>query len=110
MDVLIDLSWRLYPATALMALGVAVVVSGLRRSFLGDSVKLLTWLGGLRLSVIGFAVAGIGAAWAWHQLWFLVLSLVIGGEELLESSIAIFVLKKGRRSPANQTKNNPSAN
>ena len=110
MDVLIDLSWRVYPAIAIMAFGVAVVVFGVRRSFLGDSAKLLTWLGGFRLAVIGFAVAGIGAAWAWHQLWLLVLSLVIVGEEVLESSIAIFVLKKGQRSPTNQTKNISSAN
>jgi len=47
-----------------------------------------------RLSVVGLAVAGLGASWAWQQLWLLALSLAIGGEELLESSICVYALRR----------------
>ena len=57
---------------------------------------MLTWYRGFRLSVVGLALAGIGAAWAWQQTWLLVLALAIGGEETLEATIAIFGLTRGR--------------
>ncbi len=104
METLIELPWRVYPISALIALGTGLalwgllmVVNGLRGALRGDSGKLLTWIQGFRLLVIGLAVAGLGAAWAWHLTWLLVLTLAIGGEETLESSIVIFALRRGRR-------------
>lgn len=102
MDALIDLSWRLYPAAVIIAAGVAIAAVGLRREIDGirrpirDPTKVLTFVRGFRLAVIGLALAGIGAAWAWHLTWLLVLSLVIGGEETLEGTIIIFALTRGR--------------
>jgi hypothetical protein len=102
MDTLIDLSWRLYPAAVIIAAGIAVMAIGLRREIDGirrplrDPTKVLTFVRGFRLAIIGLAVAGIGAAWAWQLDWLLVLSLVIGGEETLESTVVIFALTRGR--------------
>jgi hypothetical protein len=58
--------------------------------------KAVTAMRGLRIAVIGLAVVGLGAAWAWHLVWLLVLALVIGGEETLESSVHIYALTRGR--------------
>ena len=104
MEDLIDLSWRIYPASLLMtggaslfALGMAKEWRGLRLALSGDPAKILTFLLGFRFSIIGLALAGIGAAWAWHLTVVLVLALVIGGEELLESSAHIFAVRRGQR-------------
>ena len=104
MDSLVELSWRAYPAAVLMAIGTAVAIRGtykelcgLRGSLGGDSTKLVTWIQGFRLSIIRLALAGIGAVWEWHLTWLFVLSLVVGGEETLESSVVIFALKRGQR-------------
>ncbi len=101
---LIELPWRVYPISALIALGTGLalwgllmVLNGLRGALRGDSGKLLTWIQGFRLSIIGLALAGLGAAWGWHLTWLLVLTLAISGEEILESSIVIFALRRGRR-------------
>ena len=104
METLIELSWRVYPISALIALGIGLalwgllmVLNGLRGALRGDSGKLLPWIQGFRLTIIGLALAGLGVAWAWHLTWLLVLTLAIGGEETLESSIVIFALRRGRR-------------
>ena len=104
METLIDLAWRVYPISALIALGIGLALwgllmelDGLRGALRGESGKLLTWIQGFRLSIIGLALTGLGAAWAWHLTWLLVLTLAIGGEETLESSIVIFGLRRGRR-------------
>jgi len=92
--------WRRVKATLGIGLafwGLLMELNGLRGALRGDSGKLLTWIQGFRLSIIGLALAGLGVAWAWHLDWLLVLSLAIGGEETLESSIVIFALRRGRR-------------
>ncbi len=104
METLIELPWRVYPISALIALGIGLALwgllmelNGLRGALRGESGKLLTWIQGFRLSIIGLALAGLGVAWAWQLTWLLVLTLAIGGEEILESSIVIFALRRGRR-------------
>ncbi len=72
-------------------------LNGLRGALRGDSGKLLPWIKGFRLSIIGLALAGLGVAWGWHLTWLLVLTLAIGGEEILESSMVIFALRRGGR-------------
>ena len=102
MDALVELSWRLYPATALVALGLLLATAGVRRCRLAfhrplaASMHPLGWMRGFRLTVIGLAVVGVGAAWLWQLGWLLALSLAIGGEETLESSIAIAALRRAR--------------
>ena len=104
METLIELAWRVYPISALIVLGIGLALwgllmelDGLRGALRGESGKLLTWIQGFRLSIIGLALTGLGVAWAWHLTWLLVLTLAIGGEETLESSIVIFALRRGRR-------------
>ena len=103
MDTLVELTWRSYPATALMLLGAMVAVRAMllcraawRRPLTG-TMQPLAWMQGFRLAVIGLALAGVGAAWLWQIGWLLALSLAIGGEETLESSIAITALRRARR-------------
>ncbi len=104
METLTELTWRVYPISALIGLGIGLALwgllmelNGLRGALRGDSGKLLPWIQGFRLSIIGLALVGLGAAWAWQLTWLLVLTLAIGGEETLESSIVIFALRRGRR-------------
>ena len=100
MDNLIDLAWRLYPATALMAIGATVLWLGLRMAWrglarpMGDPTKMQTFVRGFRVAVIGVTLAGLGAAWSWHLTWLFVLSLVFGIGEILESSTHLAILRR----------------
>ena len=49
------------------------------------------------MSILGLALAGVGASWLWNLKWLLILSLAIGGEEILESSLVIYGLKRGKK-------------
>jgi len=99
MDVL---AWQTLTAATLLASGAALLIAGLWREWDGlrrplrDPTKVLTWVRGFRLSMIGLALAGSGAGWLFDQTWLVVLSLAIGGEETLESSIMHFALTRGR--------------
>jgi hypothetical protein len=104
MEALVDLSWRAYPGGAIMALGVLVFLRGVLtmtnawRRPLGD--QSLPHMMGFRVMVIGLAIAGVGAAWVWQLVWVLALALIIGGEEVLESSICILALRRFPRANA----------
>jgi hypothetical protein len=88
--------WALVGAgSALLLLGGRVEIDGITRP-LRDPAKVLTWVRGFRLTMIGLALAGTGAGWLLDQTWLIVLSLAIGGEETLESSIMHFALTRGR--------------
>lgn len=103
MDALTDLSWRAYPALALIAVGLTIAVWGIRleidglRRPIGDPAKTLTIMRGFRLTIIGLTLAGVGAAWNWHIAWLFILSLVIGGEETLETSVIVYALRRHNR-------------
>lgn len=100
METLTDLSWRIYPASGLMALGAAFLLSGIRlevagiRRPTGEPAKMVTVIRGFRFAVLGVALAGLGASWNWNIMWLFVLSLVFGGEEVLESSVHLFILRR----------------
>lgn len=101
MDALIDLSWRAFPGGAIIALGALVFLRGVVaiacawRGPVGD--RPLPHMMAFRAAVIGLAIAGVGAAWVWQLVWLLVLALAIGGEEVLESSICIYALRRAPR-------------
>lgn len=103
MDAIVDLSWRAYPGGALIALGAMLAVYGIgrlaawRNVSAFDGNKPLVFVSGLRAILVGSAIAGVGGAWVWQQLWVLLISLAIGGEELLETSVVLYVLRRGRR-------------
>lgn len=101
MDALIDLSWRVYPASVMMAGGIAVFVCGaymlcyalgLRLSDHPD--KMQTFMRGFRVAVIGLTFAGVGASWNWHITWLFVLSLIVFGEEVMETTTHLYILRR----------------
>jgi hypothetical protein len=88
-------------ATLMIAAGLLMTFLGIRSGVVGgrrerrDPHRALAILRGFRRTVIGLAVAGLGAGWQWGIDWLVVLSLAIGGQELLESSIMIAALRDG---------------
>ena len=109
MDALIDLSWRAYPAAFAMALGAWLALRGIptflrafRPPFDGPR-RTLVGVRGFRRGILGLALVGLGAAWIWQIDWILVLSLVIGGEALLESTFHVQALSIAERNERNPT-------
>ena len=96
MNAVFELSWRAYPASVLLGVGGGLVVLGLRRMWqpFRGPIDAMAWMTGFRLGVVGLALVGIGLAWLWQQVWLLAIALGVGGEELLESSSYVAVLKR----------------
>ncbi|HEY8491203.1 MAG TPA: hypothetical protein VIO14_09440 [Dehalococcoidia bacterium] len=103
MEDLATLSWRVYPALALVLLGAALAGRGFRLELSGfrlpvaDPAKAVTIMRGFRWSVIGLALAGAGIAWIWGLAWLLAISLVVGAGETFETSLDVFALERLRR-------------
>ncbi len=96
----VDASWRVYPATMIIVAGTVFAVRSVARCRsraigLRDPWRALELMRGFRLSVIGLSIASFGAAWLWSIGWLAVLAAIIGGEELLESSVAIAAIRNG---------------
>jgi hypothetical protein len=77
-----------------IAAGLWLVIDGIRtqvrrrrhRPLMGPTE--LRWLAvSFRRIVIGLALTGVGAGLLYEISWLVVLSLIIGGEEVLESSV-----------------------
>ena len=102
MDTFIDLSWRLVPASAIMAIGALLVAWGLRQQvralfFTRTPDGAIGFVHGIRRAILGLAIVGLGASRAWQLLWLFVLSLAFLGEEALETSVVLWALKGRRR-------------
>ncbi len=99
MEVLVDLSWRPFPSAALIIIGLATAWAGSSlagrglRQRVGGGSNMQDFVRGFRIAVIGLVLAGLGAAWWWHVTWLFVLSLVFGGEEILESTVHLAILR-----------------
>jgi hypothetical protein len=98
LEPLITLSWRAVPAALLIGAGLVGAVSAARCSAvrarrLRDPERALVLMQGFRTAIVGLAAAAIGAAWCWQIGRLFALALVIGGEELLESTVVIAALK-----------------
>ena len=97
MDVLSlsDAPWRHAPSAVVVILGLALVWRGLlggpsgERGLLRRRADALGRVEGWRLSVLGLALTGLGAAWAWEAWWLFYLALGIGFVEVLEASAVI---------------------
>ncbi len=99
MTIIVDASWRAYPSTVLAAAGAVLLGKGLWFGFAGSHGLLrerdaLGWMRGFRLAVVGLCLVGIAVAWVWQILWLFGASAGILGEELLETSVIIEVLKR----------------
>jgi hypothetical protein len=87
------------PFAVLVTLGLAVLawsVGALRwdlRRERRDPGRALAILRRFRTAVVGLSIAGAAAGWCWDIDWLLGLALIIGAEELLESSVGILALR-----------------
>lgn len=102
MDGFIDLSWRAYPGSVMLAAGVAMLLSGLRTMnaalrMAATSAQPVRLILGIRMVIFALVVGGLAGAWFWHQLWLAVLALAFFGEELLETSIVLYGLRRFQR-------------
>jgi len=99
LDTLVDLSWRGVPTAAMAIVGLALTARGVRLGWRWahhhDSAHNLRFVSGFRFAVTGLALISVAAAWQWHMLWLLILALAIAFEEILESSIHAFAIKRG---------------
>ena len=80
------------PAAALMVAGATIVLGGGRqwrelRRRERDLRKAVALTRSLRTSLVGLAMAGAACGWLFDVPALLVASLVIGAEELLETSV-----------------------
>lgn len=80
--------WLIPCGLAMLVLGIRRGIAGMRR-YHRDPPRSLALLRGFRISVVGLCLAGLGAGWFWDVGWLVGLSLIIGGEELLESTVVI---------------------
>ena len=98
-EVFVDLSWRPFPSAALIIIGLATAWAGSSlagrglRQRAGGGSNMQDFVRGFRIAVIGLVLAGLGASWWWHVTWLFVLSLVFGGEEILESTVHLAILR-----------------
>ena len=92
--------WIEFIEIAAMAAGLWLVIDGVRtqirrrrrRALLGPTE--LRWLAlSFRRVIIGLALMGVGAGAYYDLSWLVVLSLIIGGEEVLESSVIAAALR-----------------
>ncbi len=106
METLYHLSWRGYPAFALAALGVVLLVRGAwreyraaRRHRTGTDTRSLGMIRTFRRAILGLTLVGVAAGWQWHVPWLLAFTLAVGFEETFESSIHIAALAQAERLP-----------
>ena len=102
-DVITELSWRMYPALVIMIVGVATLAYGLRKLSYSvvrarhDPDEMQGFMVGFRIAVIGITMLGFGVSWNWNVTWLFVLALVFGAEEVVESSTHLAIIRRGKR-------------
>lgn len=102
-EAITDLSWKAYPAIALMTIGVGLMFIGIRRLAIALGLanrnpdEMMNFMTGFRIAVLGVTLLGLGVAWNWGLLWVFVLALVFGGEEVMESSTHLYIIRRGKK-------------
>jgi hypothetical protein len=108
LDAILDFPFRPIPTSALALFGLALTWRGGRLGWdwarHQDPEHNLRFVRGFRLLVIGLAAISVAAAWQWHILWLLILAMAIAFEEILESSIHAYAIKRGLRLEAERTR------
>jgi hypothetical protein len=98
----IGMLWPTLPLVTAALIGAGLIALAIirqvtARSPWSQTSRLLTWLRGFRLTIIGLALIGAALALLSGQTWLLVLSLGIAGEEIFETSWMISTLERDRR-------------
>jgi hypothetical protein len=94
-----DPAWAQWLIGALAVVGDGLIVYGLRRLVSGLSGppadnNSLTAMRGFRLAMIGLGVAGVATGLLLDKVWLIILALGIAGEEIFESSLIIWGLRR----------------
>ncbi|WP_421864003.1 hypothetical protein [Parvibaculum sp.] len=102
MEAFLELSWRLYPATGLALAGALLVVRGVRaflraRRHARDPERALLVARSFRVAIMGLCFGVFAAAWIAQLGWLLAISLIVLGEEMLETSVMVAALRDGAR-------------
>jgi hypothetical protein len=90
-------------AVALFTAGSAMVYRGAGawiqggRETGGPIDKIIGMVSGFRAAIIGLALIGIGLWLLTGQLWILVLSVAVAGEEILETSFILYAMRSDPR-------------
>ena len=112
-ETLVGYPYRALPASVLAFVGLLLTVRGARLGWRWahhhDSEHNLRFVRGFRLAAIGLTLLAVAAAWQWHILWLFVLALAIAFEEILESSIHAFAIRRGLRLDAERRARRPAA-
>jgi hypothetical protein len=115
MEDLVAGNLRIVPSSLVLAGGAVAALKGgidMIRGFLYASRRRETpiaFVTGMRVMLVGIAVALIGAAWLWQQVWLLALGLAFGLEELWETSVVIYALRRGKRLEAEAVQQHTTA-
>ncbi|MGH2562527.1 MAG: hypothetical protein ACRDJH_25995 [Thermomicrobiales bacterium] len=97
----VGVSWLQLGGYVVALLGLALFWRGLlggphgERGLLRPSAGALGRAEGWRLTILGLAVVGLGAAGVWEARWLLFLSVGIGFVEVLEATMVIAAWKAG---------------
>ena len=99
-----DPAWAQWLIGALAVLGDGLLVFGVRRLIAGLSgppadKNSLTAMRGFRLAMIGLGLAGVATGLLMDQTWLIILALGIAGEEIFESSLIIWGLRRAPGPP-----------
>lgn len=103
MEYVWEATWRVYPSLLMALAALPFIRGGLRhyvraRALPGrDAAKPAAFLQGFRLVVIGVSLAAFAAAWTWQIPWLAILTLIIFGEEVFESTMAISGILDGAK-------------
>ena len=98
----LQMLWPTVPIVTTALIGGGLIALAIVRQLTAHSPwsqtsRLLVWLRGFRMTIIGAALIGIALGLLWGQTWLLVLSLGIAGEEIFETSWMISTLEHDRR-------------
>lgn len=100
-EAIVEFPFRGVPALVMAIAGLGLTVHGTRLGWdwarHHDPEHNLRFVRGFRFGVIGLTLIAVAAAWQWHILWLFVLALAIAFEEILESSIHAYAIRRGLR-------------
>jgi len=100
MELFWESEWRALPAILLLVTGDILLARGVvrwrtsHRMTFGTPGKNLALIQAFRLVLGGGALLAIGAGWLWHMPLLVAMGLLIGFEETIETSIAVYALAR----------------